>query len=772
MSGASIWTGNTTQVSTANADNTKLEQRFAPTEGQSLFVLTNFSYAVGTHSLEVFINGVRQSMGVDFVETSTTSFTVTGGVEATDVVDATGIVGTSGATLASASAAAANVSAAAAAASLASISALALPALPLTRANGGLGQIVPAPVAGKVLGSTDGVTFSMVTPGIAGATVITANTALTAATIGQHLIAMVAMGSSVTLPDATTLSVGPAKCYLDNTKGGYPVGIRDSAGVLIMAIAAGGEAIVSLRDNSTAAGVWSVTGSNLEPGLITIDNTFSSTYASTVFAPFVALDANTSIHFAALATGFAAFVVDNLGKVITTPVTVSATGGHIPQVAFKINATQAIVFYTGANAQQNAAVITLSGASPSYALSVGAQTQTTIAMSGLWEGENSVGVPRIAQLTGSLYLCTYGNTGNPGTSSVVAISVAGAVVTIGAPVSLGSVANDVVGANTTYALTATTALVLCKINGVAPYDNKAVVVSVAGTVCTLGASVTLTGCNSSSAGVPSSCLLSPTKALVVDDGSAATLAKVISLSIAGNVITIGTALQVEFSSGVNLTHKYTDNNANRYNPHLFALSANTALFWYFDVNGISRAVVLTEAAGIITAGAILYRSISSAGATVSGSGKIYSQGSSEFVSIRGIASVTNGLGGAYLVPCKISGATITQGAGRLAEYCSSIYPENITVVKTSSGKYVATGVFFNGSAGFTGTSGAAVFSSNGDAINYQGKLAVPALFTVSVLDSQPVVASNRICILGSTGYGTTIGVATYQLRLLNVEIAA
>ncbi|MDE2439566.1 MAG: hypothetical protein KGP14_00975, partial [Betaproteobacteria bacterium] len=234
---------------------------------------------------------------------------------------------------------------------------------------------------------------------------ITTNTTLT----GTYLyvpVQMASMGQSVTLPSANTLSAGGPQYVIDNTKGGYPCGIRDNTGTLIMAVAAGGEAFVSLKDNSTAAGAWSVTGSNLEPGLITIDNTFSSTYASTVLAPFVALDSNTSIHFAALATGFAAFVVDNAGKVLTTPVTVTTVASP-PYAAFKISQTQAIVFYE-AGGTAYGVVLTVSGASPSLSLAVGTATNAGAELPFSQEGTSS-GAPKIVQLSSSLYLSSWTN---------------------------------------------------------------------------------------------------------------------------------------------------------------------------------------------------------------------------------------------------------------------------------------------------------------------------------------------------------------------------
>ena len=113
MSG-SIWDGSQAITSTANADNSYKAQRFVATEGQTIFVLSAFAYAVGTGSLLVTINGVDQFIGEDFVETDLSTVTLTSPVIAGTKVTIRGLIGTTGATAASVSAAAAAASATAA----------------------------------------------------------------------------------------------------------------------------------------------------------------------------------------------------------------------------------------------------------------------------------------------------------------------------------------------------------------------------------------------------------------------------------------------------------------------------------------------------------------------------------------------------------------------------------------------------------------------------------------------------------------------------------
>lgn len=73
-----------------NASGSLVPQQFTPTDGQTLFTLTAFSYTQNTNSLLVFINGILQTPGVDYVETSSSSFTLTSAVLALDSVKAIG----------------------------------------------------------------------------------------------------------------------------------------------------------------------------------------------------------------------------------------------------------------------------------------------------------------------------------------------------------------------------------------------------------------------------------------------------------------------------------------------------------------------------------------------------------------------------------------------------------------------------------------------------------------------------------------------------------
>lgn len=584
---------------------------------------------------------------------------------------------------------------------------------------------------------------------------VSTDTTLTSASAGYISASMSSIGKSITEAAATTLIVGGPVRIVKND-GGFPVAYRDSTGTLLTSIAPGGVLYATLKDNSTSAGVWSVAGNNLEAAIVTIDNVFSSTYPPTVLAPYVALDDNTSIHFAALSSGFAAFVVDNVGKVLTTPVTVAATGFVF--TAFKVSSTSAIVFYTGTNG--SAVVLTLSGSTPSYTLTVGTPVDAAFSTVG-FEGENFINEPKIAQLTSTLYLFAKPTASPTNSLRAFAISVSGATVTMGSTATL-SVTNAVASCATVYALTATTGLVVYKSGSTAPYTNNAVVISVSGTTCTFGTPASLTGVQSTGASTPSSCLLSATKCLVMDDNNAAGAVIVNCFTISGTTVTAETALSVE--TGITNSSFYTSNNASRYNPHLFALTSSTSLLWYLDNLGESRSVVLTESAGTLSAGIILARAISSGISAAAGYGAILPQGTSEFCSLISQLDSTNSHA-PVLTTCKISGTTLTQGYSiNLRAPLPCAIPVTLSVTRMSTGKYVLIP-----SAGIA-QAALFVWASNGTFVTDYGTASMPPLGLGSTTSVPRKVSSNRVVVIGSVPTGGAVSATS--LRLLNVEIAA
>lgn len=69
------------------ANVTRRSDTFAATAAQTVFNLTQ-AYLVGQGRLDVYISGVKQRSGIDFTETSPTSFTLSEGLEAGEIVEA------------------------------------------------------------------------------------------------------------------------------------------------------------------------------------------------------------------------------------------------------------------------------------------------------------------------------------------------------------------------------------------------------------------------------------------------------------------------------------------------------------------------------------------------------------------------------------------------------------------------------------------------------------------------------------------------------------
>jgi len=65
------------------------EQTFTATSGQTVFTLTTMSYVPGTNNLVVFVDGLKQIVGVNYTETSATVVTFTTGLHVGAVVDFT-----------------------------------------------------------------------------------------------------------------------------------------------------------------------------------------------------------------------------------------------------------------------------------------------------------------------------------------------------------------------------------------------------------------------------------------------------------------------------------------------------------------------------------------------------------------------------------------------------------------------------------------------------------------------------------------------------------
>lgn len=756
---ASIWNPAGSSVNTANADNNYKHEIFITDATQAstgIFTLTTFAYQTGTESLIIEVNGVSQVIDTDYTETSNNVVTIPGVLEGDKVV-IRALVGSEASQSAAASAAAAEAAAA-------SIIGLNPPMLPVAINIGGTGAITkaaaflalaPTPEIGKVIGSLDGINYTSIQALPSTVTAYTTSVTLTAATLSYASVNMLTKGQSITLPNATTLTVGAMRGICDNRLGGFSVGIRNAGGQLVLAVAPGGFAYFNLEDNSTSNGQWEIIADKSEPGLITLDTNLSLTYTSTAVVPFVSIDSNTSIHFAQLATGsgFAAFVLDNVNKAITTPTTVSVAAAVVPVAAFLVTATTIIVFYGDGSGNSSCVILTLSGAPGTYALAIGTPVTVTTDWTSRWAQEDSILAPRILQLTASLYLCIGCNAA--GTSfNAQAFSVAGATITSGAALNFAA-ANTGMSSQkfVSAALSANTALVAY---GRSSPDTQfsAQVISVAVVTCTANA-VVLDGNSygNSGANVPSFCMLTASKMLMnFFDGVNAILLR--TISVVGTVPTWGTILGLAGSNFAIVNSSYSGNSATRYNTHLQTLGANTALAWFVDTSQISRVQIITEAAGVLTAGTPLYNSFS--GNFSLGSFSMSPFGANEFVVHSGSVNV----GVPYihmLLPHLISGTTITGGQKiPYSDESAHLAPNGTPCTRLTSGDYCAQTYY-----------GMSVYRCNGYSINKRGLIPTSAYNNGQV---KLAVSSNRFVLLNSN-IGTSSSSGVLTLNITNMEIA-
>lgn len=145
MSG-SIWSPGIPN-STANADGTYKSQGFniiANTPAGTVFNITNFAYAPSTGSIEVFINGSKQTLNKttpDYTETDSQHVQITSALETGDFLEFVAFVGGESTQSAATSASLSAASAVTAVNALAAIQALTPASIPLTVPNGGTGGI-------------------------------------------------------------------------------------------------------------------------------------------------------------------------------------------------------------------------------------------------------------------------------------------------------------------------------------------------------------------------------------------------------------------------------------------------------------------------------------------------------------------------------------------------------------------------------------------------------------------------------------------------------
>lgn len=580
---------------------------------------------------------------------------------------------------------------------------------------------------------------------------------LTNLSTGLQAVTMTAEGKSVILPDATTLNVS-APTFVIKNAGYFPFAVRNSAESILTVVASGGEAALSLADNTITAGNWSVGGTKIENALITFSSTLTSSYgADAVYNMFLDMGNGQTIHFTKIATnGLAVFLVDSATNTVGSPSTITVTASTVPKAVFKTAADSFIVFYGDATNNLRASVGVIVGTSIVVGIAAATGVITDIAI------ENGQTMPKIAQLDTNLFLIAYATADGAGVTAVMGCQVSAVTtITFGAAANINAAATNVASSPVVFSLTTLTALVLYKLGVAAPYAGMAVVISVTNAnppVCSVGSPLAhLT----SSHGTTTMCnMLSATECVVADDSNTAGAVDAAVLTVSGTTVTAGGTTALDTGTGNTLG--YNSNSATRFNPHIAILSSTSFLFWCIDSANQSRVLVASAVAGAITAGAKVTGSFCvSAG---SGIGNMLYIGTTEFI---GLMTLTTAASTNYVVIAhKITGSDISMGKVlELKGFDGSFNFTNFISCRMSNGIY-ALGITSTNPLG--GDFGIYFFKTDGNTIVPLGLIAEYASGLRGSTPKYLANTGNRLITLAAT-QAIKAPATAVQLRVTNIE---
>lgn len=275
----------------------------------------------------------------------------------------------------------------------------------------------------SILGSGD---ISITSLGAGGASA-SGSVVLTAASAAMQLITSTALGQSVTLPDATTLTEGIPIFNIKNA-GSYEMLILDGAGSRVGVIGAGGYVTCSLFDNSTAAGTWQISGIQYSA----VFESFSLVFTRFPSAPIQYLEIDTGKHLFVLLESATdriyGVVYDEATNTVGSATLIRALPGNpgsLPVGIAKISTTQVLIVSCSTNNNSTAfeaAVLGISG--------------TTITVNTASTATLSANASRIGSpvQVGSSFVVPYARYGSSWTQAYRAMTVSGTTVTIGSEV--------------------------------------------------------------------------------------------------------------------------------------------------------------------------------------------------------------------------------------------------------------------------------------------------------------------------------------------------
>jgi hypothetical protein len=265
---------------------------------------------------------------------------------------------------------------------------------------------------GKFL-KTNGSTASWAFAGISQVTTATTATTLTSTpTLIQ--ITPVEYGVTVTLPNATTCSVGGPLHCIDN-RGAFPVRVCNTSGTLLGFVFAGVVSYISLDNNSTAAGIWAASAAER------VGISAAYKYTGTVLNAFgnKTIDLGSGRELLWGSTSGYAVVYDRTTNTFGTPTLIRAAGNS---AAVLMSTDKVLYCSSDGSTGFEAVVLSITGTS----IAVGTPVAATLsAGSNGWPTTYSA-----LSLVGTSAVVSYPVSGP--TCEIRAITVSGTVPTIGA----------------------------------------------------------------------------------------------------------------------------------------------------------------------------------------------------------------------------------------------------------------------------------------------------------------------------------------------------
>jgi hypothetical protein len=413
--------------------------------------------------------------------------------------------------------------------------------------------------AGTIDPSADSTNWAKaIEAGISNVVTATGSTTLTSTpTLLQ--ITPASYGIAVTLPDATTCTVGGPLHIIDN-RGAYPVRVLNSAGTLLGFIFAGVVSHVSLIDNSTAAGVWTVENSEL----VGASAQLLTTNLAGGIGACLDLGSNREFILTSNAANSAMYgvVYDRSTNTFGSATLIRTAASQANrQAAVIVSTDKILVVSTDAATAFEAVCLTITGTS----IAVGTAATATLSanISAFADGCGLIAV-------GSSFVCSY-TVATPA-AQIRALSISGTTVTIGSATVLAGSVYGLIQAS------GSIVIAMSATNGAnvvyAPY-------TVSGSTLSAGTAATVTTtCNSSIAAK-----FAPLGTRWFSNFYGATNTNGVIVSLSGTVVTVSTVVVFTVSGGM---------------ADAIIVGSNKVLM--LEAQGTNNANILTDTAGTASAG--------------------------------------------------------------------------------------------------------------------------------------------------------------------------